>query len=130
MPSPLQQTTALCPLSGLQVCLSGGWSQGRNLPVQAVEGAWLYLDQGVLCLWYGEYGPEGEMCEPGGHILMTLWTVAPQKGAQLKESLRRTCLCMDLRAEAQRPGYYQHCLSLSSFISITSLLIPCKTKMK
>ena len=104
--------------------------QGRSLPMQALKGAGGHLSRGGLCIWYGEYGPKGKMCELGGCLLMTPWTVAPQKGAQLEESLRRNLLCMDLRARAQLPGYEQYCFCLSILILITSLYIPCKNKVK
>lgn len=61
---------------------------------------------------------------------MTYWTLTPQRGPQLDESLRRTPLFMDPRARAQLPGYEQGCLCLSVLISTTSLLVPCQKKKK
>lgn len=52
--------------------------------MQALEEAWGHLSQGVLCLWHGEHGPEGEMYELCGPLLLTPWTLAPQKQAQFE----------------------------------------------
>lgn len=54
--------------------------------MQALEGTWGHLDRGALCLWYAEHGSEGEICEPGGLILMDPMDSCPtERGTTGKE---------------------------------------------
>lgn len=97
---------------------------GKSLPIQTLEGVGGHLGREVQCFWYGKHGPKRKMYELAGCVLMTPQTIAPLKGTQLEESLRRSFLCTDLRAGAHLSGYDQCCLCLTLLILITSLSIP------
>lgn len=103
---------------------------GKSLSIQTLEGMGGNLGRGVQCPWHGKHGPKRKMCELAGCVLMTPRTIAPQKGAQLEESLRRSLLCTDLRARAHLSGYDQYCLCLTFLILITSLSIPHEKQNK
>ena len=113
IPYALNTAAHSCPLATVRPAgfyiRSMAWPQeggplGKSLPIQTLEGVEGQLGRGVLCLWHGQHGPKRKMCELAGCILMTPWTIAPQKGTQLEESLRRISgqglICLDMTSTA------------------------------